>query len=100
MHAAPRAYRSSLQGAGRRPRCPWQEEIARRRRLRRPCSLPAKGGGMPEVTIVGGGIAGLTSALRLLERGFEVTLIEQDPFLGGMLRAAACDDATCHVRHE
>jgi hypothetical protein len=55
---------------------------------------------MPEVTIVGGGIAGLTAALRLLERGFQVTLMEQDKFLGGMLRAALCDDPTCHVRHE
>jgi len=55
---------------------------------------------MPEVTIVGGGIAGLTSALRLLQRGFDVTLLEQDDFLGGMLRAALCDDSECHVRHE
>jgi hypothetical protein len=55
---------------------------------------------MPEVTIVGGGIAGLTAALRLLERGFSVTLLEQDNFLGGMLRAALCDDPRCHVRHE
>jgi hypothetical protein len=55
---------------------------------------------MPEVTIVGGGIAGLTAALRLLERGFDVTLMEQDNFLGGMLRAALCDDPQCHVRHE
>jgi hypothetical protein len=55
---------------------------------------------MPEVTIVGGGIAGLTAALRLLERGFEVTLLEQDDFLGGMLRAALCDDPQCQVRHE
>lgn len=55
---------------------------------------------MPEVTIVGGGIAGLTAALRLLERGFDVTLMEQDDFLGGMLRAALCDDPQCHIRHE
>src|SRR6185503_4699797 len=55
---------------------------------------------MPEVTIVGGGIAGLTSALRLLQRGFDVTLMEQDDFLGGMMRAALCDDPDCHVRHE
>jgi hypothetical protein len=59
-----------------------------------------RGEAMPEVTIVGGGIAGLTSALRLLQRGFAVTLMEQDNFLGGMLRAAQCDDSECHVRHE
>ena len=62
--------------------------------------IASEGERMPEVTIVGGGIAGLTSALRLLERGFAVTLMEQDPFLGGMLRAAQCDDPACHVRHE
>ena len=36
-----------------------------------------------EVTIVGAGIAGCAAALRLLERGFKVTLIEQDNFIGG-----------------
>src|SRR4051794_30437643 len=64
-------------------------------------SLQYKGGeAMPEVMIVGGGIAGLTSALRLLQRGFDVTLMEQDNFLGGMLRATLCDDPECKVRHE
>src|SRR5919106_521503 len=38
---------------------------------------------MPEVTIVGAGIAGLTATLRLLERGFRVRLLEQDDFIGG-----------------
>ena len=47
---------------------------------------------MPKVTIVGAGIAGLSAALRLLERGFEVQLIEQDKFYGGMLRAYHLDD--------
>ena len=46
---------------------------------------------MPKVTIVGAGMAGLTAALRLLERGFEVHLIEQDHFYGGMLRAYKLD---------
>ncbi len=39
------------------------------------------------VTVVGGGIAGMTAALRLLERGFDVTLIEQNKFVGGKLGA-------------
>ena len=42
---------------------------------------------MHKVTIVGAGVAGLTAALRLLERGYHVTLYEQDNFIGGMLRS-------------
>lgn len=42
---------------------------------------------MHKVTIVGAGIAGLTASLRLLERGYHVTLFEQDNFIGGMLRS-------------
>jgi phytoene dehydrogenase-like protein len=38
---------------------------------------------MAEVMIVGAGIAGLTAALRLLQRGFRVTLLDQDNFIGG-----------------
>jgi phytoene dehydrogenase-like protein len=37
------------------------------------------------VTIAGGGIAGLTAALRLAERGYQVTMYEQKPILGGDL---------------
>jgi hypothetical protein len=39
----------------------------------------------PTVTIIGGGIAGLTAALRLAERGFAVTIYERGPLLGGNL---------------
>ncbi|MGR8918861.1 MAG: FAD-dependent oxidoreductase [Gammaproteobacteria bacterium] len=39
------------------------------------------------VAIVGGGIAGLTAALRLSERGYKVTLFERSQELGGMLGA-------------
>ena len=42
---------------------------------------------MHKVSIVGAGIAGLTASLRLLERGYHVTLYEQDNFIGGMLRS-------------
>ena len=42
---------------------------------------------MHRVSIVGAGIAGLTAALRLLERNYHVTLYEQDNFIGGMLRS-------------
>ena len=40
-----------------------------------------------KVTIIGAGIAGLTAALRLAERGYEVTLFERDNFIGGKFRA-------------
>lgn len=46
---------------------------------------------MPQVTIVGAGIAGLTAALRLVERGFDVTVLEQDSFIGGKLGAHTHD---------
>ena len=36
--------------------------------------------------VVGGGIAGMTSALSLAEQGFEVYLVEREPDLGGMAR--------------
>lgn len=55
---------------------------------------------MRNVVIVGAGIAGMTAALRLLERGFHVTLLEQDAFMGGMLRACTFDDESNGDRHE
>lgn len=53
---------------------------------------------MPHVTIIGAGIAGLAAALRLLERGFHVTLLERHMFLGGKL--AAHQDRTGGDFHE
>ncbi len=41
--------------------------------------------GAPRVTIAGGGIAGLTAALRLAERGYRVKVYEQKPYFGGDL---------------
>lgn len=40
---------------------------------------------VPRVAVVGGGIAGMTAALRLAERGYAVTLYEQQQQLGGNL---------------
>jgi zeta-carotene desaturase len=42
---------------------------------------------MPEVVIVGAGIAGLSAALRLAQRGYKVRLFEQNRFVGGKFRA-------------
>jgi hypothetical protein len=39
----------------------------------------------PRVTVVGGGLAGITAALRLAERGYPVTLYELKAILGGDL---------------
>ena len=39
----------------------------------------------PAVTVAGGGMAGLTAALRLAERGYDVTVYEQRAVLGGDL---------------
>ena len=55
---------------------------------------------MNTVTIVGAGIAGMSAALRLLERGFKVRLLEQDNFMGGMLRACHFPDDPGGDRHE
>ena len=48
---------------------------------------------MKRVTIVGSGVAGMSAALRLLERGFHVRMFEQDSFVGGMLHSYE-DDVT------
>jgi hypothetical protein len=39
----------------------------------------------PRVTVAGGGLAGLTAALRLAQRGYKVKLYERKPWLGGDL---------------
>jgi hypothetical protein len=41
--------------------------------------------GGPAVTIAGGGLSGLTAALRLAQRGYQITLYEQKALLGGNL---------------
>ena len=54
------------------------------------------------VAVAGGGLAGLTAALRLSQRGYEVTLYEDKPFLGG--NAASHDhvynDVEDYVYHD
>ena len=42
---------------------------------------------MKKVVIIGGGIAGILSAFLLKRKGYQVTLIEQDAELGGLLKS-------------
>ena len=46
-------------------------------------SLPFKLTQTKTVAVIGGGIAGLSAACNLSERGFEVHLYEKEPYLGG-----------------
>ena len=46
----------------------------------------------PRVTVAGAGLAGITAALRLAERGYQVTLYEQKPVLGGNLASRPAAD--------
>lgn len=46
----------------------------------------------PSVTIAGGGLAGLTAAFRLAERGYQVKLYEQQGLLGGNLGSRSAKD--------
>jgi flavin-dependent amine oxidoreductase len=46
----------------------------------------------PAVTIAGGGLSGLTAALRLAERGYQITLYEQKSWLGGNLGSRPIGD--------
>jgi protoporphyrinogen oxidase len=39
-----------------------------------------------KAVIIGGGVAGMTSAYRLMQQGHEVELYEASPFLGGLVR--------------
>ena len=46
------------------------------------------------VAIVGGGILGMTAALRLAEKGYRVELFDAAPELGGLTRSWKIDDIT------
>ena len=42
------------------------------------------------VIIIGGGVAGMQTALRLAEQGVSPVIIEKEAELGGKLRAGTC----------
>jgi isorenieratene synthase len=50
-------------------------------------SLPMQISSGKKVAVVGGGIAGISAAANLAERGFQVTLFEKNKYLGGKLGA-------------
>ena len=58
-----------------------------------PTTPAAKG---PSVAVVGGGLAGLTAALRLAQRGFAVTIYEATHTLGGNLSATKDKQGAYH----
>lgn len=49
-------------------------------------------GDKKKVLIIGGGLAGLTAAKRLVDRGFQVKLLEKRPFYGGKVSAWKDDE--------
>jgi uncharacterized protein with NAD-binding domain and iron-sulfur cluster len=51
----------------------------------------------PRVTIAGGGLAGLTAALRLAERGYRVKVFEQKPTLGGNLGSRSANGVALDI---
>jgi phytoene dehydrogenase-like protein len=59
--------------------------------------MPPTGSRSPHVHVVGGGISGLTAALRLAERGYKVTVYEEKKEVGGNLAAPGGFDVYPHM---
>jgi protoporphyrinogen oxidase len=57
-------------------------------------AMPGSGDGPQQWAVVGGGMLGLTLALRLVERGHAVTIFEGAEQLGGLASAWTLDDVT------
>ncbi|HCG30224.1 MAG TPA: protoporphyrinogen oxidase, partial [Chloroflexi bacterium] len=53
--------------------------------------VPETIGNRPRAAVIGGGVAGLSAALALRDRGVEVVLIERDSRLGGVVRTDHVD---------
>ena len=73
---------------------------------RLPCSSPRNRSSPemdPRAMVIGGGIAGITAALALANRGYEVTLVEKSSDLGGLLdarQARSLRGRCCRIRQE
>lgn len=81
---------TSLRPAALRRNRSWRPGLDRRAVFHAPPQPSAGDGRAPadrHVVVVGGGIAGLTAALGLAERGIRVTLLERDDRLGGRVSA-------------
>ena len=52
------------------------------------------------VAVAGGGVAGLTAALRLSQRGYKVTLYEEKPWLGGNLGSHCHQSSGSHPSND
>lgn len=65
-------------------------------------ALPLRPPAGRRVAVIGGGLAGMSAAVNLSERGFEVTLLERNTFLGGKIGSWPVrfpDGATFQVEH-
>ena len=53
------------------------------------------------VLIVGGGIAGMSAAMELVDRGFDVKIVESEPHLGGRIKTEPVDvgGQTLNIEH-
>jgi isorenieratene synthase len=62
---------------------------------------PLQHSGGKKIAVVGGGIAGISAASNLAERGFQVTLFEKENYLGGKLGAWTFEShgETLHMEH-
>ncbi|MBU1671965.1 MAG: FAD-dependent oxidoreductase [Actinobacteria bacterium] len=66
------------------------DELAARIRSESAPGEPAGDGEQPmlqKVMVIGGGVAGVYAALDVAEQGFQVTLVESDPSIGGIMAA-------------
>ena len=91
-HAA-RVIVGSMLGGSTAPWRPGQDPAAQHHPAPAGSTASADGGaGEPRrVVVVGGGIAGISAAVGLAERGVEVTLVEAESSLGGRVRSWPVD---------
>jgi len=62
--------------------------------------IGAAGQPQPRVAVVGGGVSGMAAAWRLADAGYDVTMFESEPVLGGGAATAAyTDPVSGDVRH-